>query len=110
MFNTLYSHTRNEELVLNRRYEELSNITSIVDPDKFPIFSLIEHLDTYDLVSIWDWKKEIMEKVSNELGYRLLVKQSEIEHHESGDGVFLKCSSESNFIKRGTLLGFVPGV
>ncbi len=32
---------KNEDLVINKRYEKLSEIKDIIDPDKFPIFSLM---------------------------------------------------------------------
>jgi hypothetical protein len=52
------------DIILNKRYEELSKITDIIDPDKFPIFSLIETLDQHELVSIWDFKKnDIMKQI-----------------------------------------------
>jgi len=38
---SLHKVGRTKELVLNKRLEELSNITAIIDPDKFPIFSLM---------------------------------------------------------------------
>lgn len=41
IFSILRKHSRNKELVFNRRFEELSKITDIVDPNKFPIFSLV---------------------------------------------------------------------
>lgn len=65
MFSALNKATLGEsDIILNRRYEELSKITAIIDPDKFPIFSLIETLDKHDLVSIWEFKKnDIMKKV-----------------------------------------------
>ncbi len=48
-----------------------------MDPDKFPIFSLTETSDKYELVSIWDYKsKELMPKIENELGFSLKVKES----------------------------------
>jgi len=37
----LHKRCRNKELVINKRYEELSKMTAIIDPDKFPIFSLL---------------------------------------------------------------------
>lgn len=47
--------------------------------------------------------------ICKEVGYSLYKKQSTIEHHDAGDGVFLHCPS-SQFVLPGTLLGFVPGV
>lgn len=38
------------------------------------------------------------------------VKDSEIDHHEAGKGVFLECPKRSPIILPGTLLGLFPGV
>jgi len=38
-------------------------MTDLIDPDKFPIFSLIDKLDFDELESIWKYKPEIMKKV-----------------------------------------------
>jgi hypothetical protein len=35
-----------------------------------------------------------MDKVLTDVGFTLEVKQSTIEHHEAGDGVFLKCDTK----------------
>ena len=37
----MHKKCRNKDLVLNKRYEELSAVTDIIDPNKFPIFSLM---------------------------------------------------------------------
>ena len=94
--------------MFNKRYEELSHITSIIDPDKFPIFSLIEVINERDIVSIWKYRPELMERVKKTLGWSLEVKPSQIAHHDAGDGVFLQTPLER--ITTGTLLGFAPGV
>jgi len=41
MLNIMHKKCRNKDLVLNKRYEELSAVTDIIDPNKFPIFSLM---------------------------------------------------------------------
>ena len=74
IFDILNKSTRNQDLILNRRYEELSSITSLVDPNKFPIFSLMEALDENDLVSLFDYKSEVKEKIKEEMGFILDVK------------------------------------
>lgn len=65
LLNALNKVTLNEtDIILNKRYEDLSKLTALVDPDKFPIFSLIETIDTHELISVWDYKKnEIMPKL-----------------------------------------------
>lgn len=41
VFSKMHKVARNKELVINKRYEELSESTAIIDPDKFPIFNLM---------------------------------------------------------------------
>ena len=41
MFHGIHKICRNKELVLNKRHEEISSAHDIVDPNKFPIFSLM---------------------------------------------------------------------
>lgn len=41
MLNNMKLVLRNEDIIINKRYEELSQIRDIVDPNKFPIFSLM---------------------------------------------------------------------
>ncbi|EGR29187.1 hypothetical protein IMG5_161370 [Ichthyophthirius multifiliis] len=109
ILNALNKATIEEsDIILNRRYEELSKIQEIVDPDMFPMFSLIETLDIEDLVSIWDYKYEkIMPNVKLRTGFLLKVQESTIEHHQAGKGVFLECEKE---VTIGTLLGFMGGI
>jgi hypothetical protein len=65
------------DIILNKKYEKQSKITALVDPDKFPIFSLIEKLDTNDLVSVWDYKsQEITPKLEKDIGFSLKVNES----------------------------------
>jgi len=108
--NALHKKARNKDLVINKRYEELSKVTDIIDPDKFPIFSLIERYADEDLVSIWEYKPELLEEARKDIGFSLQVKQSKIEHHDAGDGVFLSCVEPGTKVCKGTLLGIVPGI
>ncbi|KAL4441354.1 hypothetical protein ABPG74_013649 [Tetrahymena malaccensis] len=99
------------DIILNKKYEELSKITQIIDPDKFPIFSLIETIDTHELVSIWDYKsKDLLPKIKKQLGFTLQVKDSTLEHHSAGEGVFLNCADGVSVIPTGSFLGFLGGV
>lgn len=41
MVSGIHKIARKEELVINKRYEEISEVTAIIDPDKFPIFNLM---------------------------------------------------------------------
>jgi len=110
ILNVIHKKCRNKDLVINKRYEELSAATDIIDPNKFPIFSLIERMSDNDYVSLWEYKPEYLENIAKEIGFQLEVKQSKVEHHEAGDGVFLKCTNPDQKILPGSLLGIVPGV
>jgi hypothetical protein len=74
-------------------------MTDVIDPNKFPIFSLVENMVADgDLVSLWRHKKrgeEVMRRVRERLGFELVVKPSGLEHHEAGDGVFVSIDSSS---------------
>lgn len=41
MLNAMHKTVRGKDLIFNRRYEELSNVTDIIDPNMFPIFNLM---------------------------------------------------------------------
>lgn len=69
----LHNCTRNKQIIFNKRFEELSAITSIVDPDKFPIFNTSENLSFLDLVSCWEYYPEIKQKINKNLGFTLSV-------------------------------------
>ena len=43
------------------------------------------------------------------MGHSFEIKQSLIDHHEAGDGVFIKTKNKQSILP-GTLLGFFPGV
>jgi len=89
ILNSLNKSAKSNLVVFNKRYEELSNITSLIDPNKFPIFSLIDMIDNSDIVSVWDYKHEVIENVRKLVGFVIREKSSKIEHHASGRGVFL---------------------
>lgn len=110
MLEALHKHTRNQDIVFNKRFEEMSTLTAIIDPNKFPIFSLIDQGFLEDIVSLWDYRPEVREKVKQELGFMLSVRKSTLEHFESGSGVLLELSDKGSQLPMGTLLGFVPGV
>lgn len=103
IFNTLNKATLGEsDIILNKKYEDISKITAIIDPDKFPIFSLIETIDTHELVSIWDYKKsKLMPSIQKNIGFNLEVRPSSLEHHSAGEGVFLKCADGVSHVPTG---------
>jgi len=61
-----------------------------VDPDTFPINKLSADLvKTY--TTVWQRDKELRLHVEARVGHYLRVKDSLIEHHEAGRGVFVSC-------------------
>ena len=58
--------------------------------------------------SIWDnYKKDLIPKLLDLIGFAMEVKVSSISHPQAGNGVFIKNNSP---VLPGTLLGFYPGV
>lgn len=53
-----------------------------------------------------------MKQAKKNIGYSLQVKSSLLEHHESGEGVFLSIDEENEdkFLPAGSLMGLVPGL
>ena len=80
-----------------------------MDPDKFPIQRLTGDLiEEYE--SIWNLEKEdLMKKLERQIGHTINLKDSSIDHHEAGQGVFLSCKRQ-RVVLPGTLLGLFPGV
>lgn len=78
-----------------------------MDPNMFPIVHLTGQLyKEYD--SFWNNKK-LLKLIEKHLGFCLRVRESTIDHHEAGEGVFLSCK-EQQVVLPGTFLGFFPGV
>jgi hypothetical protein len=57
--------------------------------------------------SIWENDRTLLEEVWGKVGFGLELRESKIEHHEAGKGVFL---NSRNPVLPGTLLGFYPGM
>jgi hypothetical protein len=51
----------------------------------------------------------MLRRVERFIGHSLEVKDSEIDHHMAGKGVFLSCKRQG-IVLPGTLLGLFPGV
>ena len=51
----------------------------------------------------------MIEEVEKYVGHSLKIKDSEIDHHLAGKGVFLSCKRQG-IVLPGTLLGIFPGV
>eukprot|EP01017_Pseudomicrothorax_dubius_P005142 TRINITY_DN11213_c0_g2_i3.p1 TRINITY_DN11213_c0_g2~~TRINITY_DN11213_c0_g2_i3.p1 ORF type:complete len:423 (+),score=60.60 TRINITY_DN11213_c0_g2_i3:146-1414(+) len=104
----LHKILKNRDHVVSLRMERLSSAQNIIDPNMFPIFSLKDEFETQTYFPIWQTDTEIKELIAKTMKYSLEVKLSSLEHHEAGNGVFLKTDEE--FIPEGTMLGFIPGV
>ncbi|CAI2367906.1 unnamed protein product [Moneuplotes crassus] len=80
----------------------------LMHPNDFQI-----HLRSEDLVkeekSLWEVKPELLDYLKKEVGHIVEYKQSNIDHHEAGDGIFVKTHNGQSLLP-GTLLGFYPGV
>ena len=59
MLNNINSVIGNNSHIINKRYEQLSDVLDIVDPNKFPIFGLIDKLAYYELESVWKYRPEL---------------------------------------------------
>ena len=62
--------------------------------------------------SIWYHSSEsesLMKQIERHIGHTLTLKDSSIDHHEAGRGVFLSCRRQ-RVVLPGTLLGLFPGV
>jgi hypothetical protein len=80
----------------------------LVDPDSFPINKLSPDL-VEDYHSIWDLDRTLRRRIEARYGHYLRIRESLIDHHEAGQGVFVSCKRQ-NIVLPGTLLGLVPGV
>lgn len=95
MYNLLHEiHmvARDHELVYLKTPEEDRDSAEIMDPDKFPINKLtVDLIKEYE--SIWSTKKgkKMRRRVEKYFGHSLEVRDSEIDHHLAGKGVFMQC-------------------
>lgn len=80
----------------------------VMDANSFQI-----HLKSQDLIkneiSVWEKKPHLLNYLRQEVGHTLEVRQSDIDHHEAGDGVFVN-TRDGRSLLPGTLIGFFPGV
>ncbi len=85
----MHTLTNKVELVHNSKWEKQQEARK-VDPNTFPINKLSADLvETY--TSIWQTDRELRRQVESQVGHYLRVKDSLIEHHEAGKGVFVSC-------------------
>ena len=100
---------RHKELVYVKRLKDDENM-EIMDPNMFPISRLSNDL-VKEYLSIWDTEegREMRKEIELYLGHSLEIKDSKIDHHLAGKGVFLSCKRQG-VVLPGTLLGIFPGV
>ena len=103
----MHEVAREKELVVNTKKQEREEAKR-VDPDSFPINKLSAELfEEYE--SVWTLDKKLRKRMEAKVGHFLRVKDSSIDHHESGLGVFVSCRRQ-RVVLPGTLLGLFPGV
>ena len=112
MYNMLHEINmvaRDEQIIMLKRHREVDS-AELMDPDKFPIQRLSSDL-IKEYESVWETKKgkRMLNEIEKYVGHSLEVKESSIDHHLSGKGVFLSCKRQ-NVVLPGTLLGLFPGI
>lgn len=81
-----------------------SQTTALVDPDKFPIWDLKQYSPVFR--SLWG---HFLAQMRYDLGFQLIVRDSQVEHLEAGRGVYLVFSNFNKKIGVGDFLGLIPG-
>jgi hypothetical protein len=107
MLTAMHDLTRHTDLVTSSA-KAAQEAAKLVDPDSFPINKLSPDL-IEEFHSVWDLDKSLRRRMEARYGHYLRIKDSLIDHHEAGRGVFVSCKRQS-IVLPGTLLGLVPGV
>ena len=94
---TFHKYLRNENLAKNFENENNKNLET--DETK----------KNNSKKNIFEEKQEVLYKIINELEFSLEVKESKLENPDIENGVFIRTKNYKT-IKKGTLIGFVPGV
>lgn len=103
----MHEVARDRDLVVNKKKQAQLDAMK-VDPDSFPINKLTADLfEEYE--SVWTIDKTLRRRMEAKVGHYLRVKESAIDHHEAGNGVFVSCRRQK-LVLPGTLLGLFPGV
>ncbi|CAD8111813.1 unnamed protein product [Paramecium primaurelia] len=105
----LHRATRSDSLIQYPQIEAVNRITALLDPNMFPVQDLSLKLHTSDTMTIWEKSKT--QRVTKNLGFKLNLRESTIDHSDAGEGVFLETlPANKRLVPAGTLLGFVPGL
>mmetsp|Transcript_26059 Transcript_26059/g.32536 ORF Transcript_26059/g.32536 Transcript_26059/m.32536 type:complete len:129 (-) Transcript_26059:846-1232(-) len=107
MITAMHEVARDEDLIVNKKKQAREEAKRI-DPDSFPIQNLqADLIEEYE--SIWTLDRQLRKRMEAKLGHYLRVKESTIDHHDAGRGVFISCRRQK-VVLPGTLLGLFPGV
>ncbi len=109
IFSNIHKLVRKYEIVYDLKLEENRKKFLKNDPDQFPIYNLTGSESIPDFKTIWDLKEDFKDEIEDLNGFYLNLKNSKIDHPDSGKGVFLSCKYRK-FILPGTVLGFYPGI
>jgi hypothetical protein len=109
ILSNLHKIVRKYEIVYDLKLEENRKKFFANDPDQFPIYNLTGNDSEPDFKTIWELKKDFRDEFEEITGHFLSLKKSNIEHQDSGMGVFLSCKNR-RFVLPGSLLGFYPGL
>lgn len=109
IFSNIHKLVRKYEIVYDLKLEENKRKFYENDPDQFPVYNLTGNNNEPDYKTIWELKKDFAEDFEENIGFNIVCKKSQIEHPDSGKGVFLSCKKR-RFVLPGTLLGFYPGI
>jgi hypothetical protein len=113
MYNQLHEINmvaRHVQLYYPKRLRDAAENTELMDPDMFPMNRLSSDL-VVEYESVWETErgKKMLKEIERYLGHTLRIKDSSIDHHLAGKGVFLSCRRQG-IVLPGTLLGIFPGV
>lgn len=108
IFSNIHKLVRKYEIVYDIKLDENRKKFNQNNPDQFPVYNLTGSDSVPDYKTIWELNKDFNTEFEELTGHTLLLKNSKIEHPDSGKGVFISCKNRK-FILPGTLLGFYPG-
>ena len=93
-FHAMHKYSRGRQMIV----DSLNNneTTSLVDPDKFPIWDLKHYSPVYR--SLWE---HYLAKLRYDIGFQPIIRESQVEHIAGGRGVYMVLSSFRDKIKVG---------
>lgn len=87
MVTSMHEVSRHRELVVKKGARK----RKALDPNTFPIQKLSgDFIQEYE--SVWDIERDAYSKrLERLIGHSLVLKDSSIDHHEAGRGVYVSC-------------------